>query len=334
MRDSLEKKVPAELWQRDPSAAWLAATWRMLKKEDEAKKLIAIHRKARAGAPRNWDWSYYYESDLTREAMTFTVLCRHFPEIAGTFGYDDLRPITEPIEKGDFHTLSAAWSVLALKSYAGLAKASGVKAGIAELTGADAKVLVEPRAGIAAAKLTSTGAVARFLLTRPDDSPKVGAWYQAIETGFDRVLPAVADAHGIEVFREILDENGDVVANAKTGETLTVRLRIRNLSTTAQPHIALSELLPGAFDFAPQGEENALKPGLGTLHGAEYVDVREDRALIFCDLAHDETKTFEYSVRPTCAGTFITPSAYAESMYDRAVNSRGVAGKFTVLPRE
>ena len=334
MRDFIEKKVPAELWQRDPSAAWLAATWRMLKKEDEAKKLITIHRKARAGAPRNWDWSQYYESDLTREAMTFTVLCRHFPEIAGTFGYDDLRPITEPIEKGDFHTLSAAWSVLALKSYAGLVKDSGVKAGIAELVGADAKTLVEPRAGIATAKLASGGAVARFFLTRPDDSPKVGAWYQAIETGIVRALPTVADAHGIEVFREILDEKGDAATMAKVGETLLIRLRIRNVSTTAQPHVALSELLPGAFDFAPQGEAHALKPGLGALPGAEYVDVREDRALIFCNLAHEETKTFEYSVRPTCAGAFTIPPAYAESMYDRAVNSRGVAGKFTVLPRE
>jgi uncharacterized protein YfaS (alpha-2-macroglobulin family) len=334
MRDYLEKKVPAELWQRDPSAAWLAATWRMLKKEDEAKKLIAIHRKARAGAPRNWDTSWYYETDLTREAMTFTVICRHFPEIAGTFGYDDLKPITDPIAKGDFHTLSAAWSVLALKSYAALVKESGVKAGIAEVTAAGAKVLAAPGAGIVSAKFPTAGGVARFLLTRPDGATKVGAWYQAIETGFDRVLPAAADAHGIEVFREILDEGGDVATMAKTGETLTVRLRVRNVSTTAQPHIAVSELLPGAFDFAPQGEENALKPGLGTLPGAEYVDVREDRALIFCDLAHDETKTFEYSVRPTCAGAFIIPPAYAESMYDRAVNSRGLAGKFTVLPRE
>jgi uncharacterized protein YfaS (alpha-2-macroglobulin family) len=262
------------------------------------------------------------------------VLCRHFPEIAGTFGYDDLRPITEPIEHGHFHTLSAAWSVLALKSYAALAKDSGVKAGIAEVTGAEVKVLVEPRAGIATAKLATGGGIARFLLTRPDNSPKVGAWYQAIETGFDRALPAVADAHGIEVFREILDEKGDVATMAKTGETLVVRLRIRNISTTAQPHVALSELLPGAFDFAPQGEAHALKPGLGTLPGAEYVDVREDRALIFCDLGPDQTKTFEYSVRPTCAGAFIIPPAYAESMYDRTVNSRGVAGKFTVLPRE
>ncbi|MEO6755513.1 MAG: alpha-2-macroglobulin family protein, partial [Chthoniobacteraceae bacterium] len=249
MRDFLEKKVPAELWQRDPSAAWLAATWRMLKKEDEAKKLIAIHRKARAGAPKNWDRSYYYESNLTREAMTFTVLCRHFPEIAGTFGYDDLRPITEPLENGDFHTLSAAWSVLALKSYATLAKASGVKAGIAELTGATAKTLVEARAGIVSAKLAPGGGVARFFLTRPDDAAKVGAWYQAIETGFDRALPAVADAHGIEVVREILDEAGEVATMAKVGETVTIRLRVRNVSTTAQPHIALSELLPGAFDF-------------------------------------------------------------------------------------
>jgi len=334
MRDFLEKKVPAELWQRDPSAAWLAATWRMLKKEDEAKKLIAIHRKARAGAPKNWDRSYYYESELTREAMTFTVLCRHFPEIAGTFGHDDLRPITEPLENGDFHTLSAAWSVLALKSYATLAKASGVKAGIAELTGASAKTLVEARAGIVSAKLAPGGGVARFFLTRPDDAAKVGAWYQAIETGFDRALPAVADAQGIEVFREILDEKGDAATMAKVGETLRIRLRVRNVSKTPQPHIVLSELLPGAFDFAPQGEAHALKPGLNTLAGAEYVDLREDRALIFCDLANDETKTFEYSVRPTCAGAFTLPPAYAESMYDRAVNARGVAGKFTVLPRE
>ena len=334
MRDSLEKKVPAELWQRDPSAAWLAATWRMLKKEDEAKRLIAAHRKARALPPPHSYWTWYYESELTREAMTFTVLCRHFPEIAGTFGYDDLRPITEPIEKGDFHTLSAAWSVLALKSYAGLAKASGVRAGIAEVVGADAKTLAEPRAGMVTAKFASGGGVARFFLTRPDDAPKVGAWYQAIETGFDRVLPAVADAHGIEVFREILDERGDAAAMAKVGETLLIRVRVRNLSSTAQPHLALSELLPGAFDFAPQGEAHALKPGLRALPGAEYVDVREDRALIFCDLAQGETKTFEYSVRPTCAGAFTIPPAYAESMYDRAVNSRGMAGKFTVLPRE
>ncbi len=338
MRDFIEAKVPAALWQRDPSAAWLAATWRLLKKDDEAKKLIAAHRKARAVAPDNdekqWWRNYYYESTLTREAMTFTVLCRHFPEIAGTFGYDELRPITEMLERGDFHTLSAAWSVMALKAYAGLTKASGVKAGIAEVVGADAKMIIEPRAGLVSARLSNSKTTARFILTRPDAAMRLGAWYQTIETGFDHVLPAEAEARDIEVFREILDEQGDVTAMAKVGETLRIRVRVRNISKSAQPHLALSELLPGAFDFAPAGEAHALRPGLAALPGAEYVDVREDRALLFCDLAENETKTFEYSIRPTCAGTFIVPPAYAESMYDRAVRSRGVATKFTVLPRE
>ena len=338
MRDSLDAKVPKELWQRDPSAAWLAATWRLLKKDDEAKKLIALHRSARAAEQslheNRWWWDYYYETRLTREAMTFTVLCRHFPEIAGNFGYDELRPITESLERGDFHTLSAAWTVMALKSYAGLAKASGVQAGISEVTGADAKILAGPRAGMTTAKLASGGGVARFFLTRPDNSPRIGAWYQAVETGFDRALPAKAEARDIEVFRQILDEHGNAAEMAKVGETLRIRVRVRNISKTAQPHLAVTELLPGAFDFAPAGEDRALRPGLGTLPGTEYVDVREDRALLFCDLAENETKTFEYSIRPTCAGSFTVPPAYAESMYDRAVRSRGFAAKFTVLPRE
>jgi uncharacterized protein YfaS (alpha-2-macroglobulin family) len=163
---------------------------------------------------------------------------------------------------------------------------------------------------------------------------RLGAWYQTIETGFDRVLPTKAEARDIEIFREILDEHGNVTDMAKVGETLRIRVRVRNISKTAQLHLALTELLPGAFDFAPAGEDRALRPGLGTLPGTEYVDVREDRALLFCDLAERETKMFEYSIRPTCAGSFVVPPAYAESMYDRAVRSRGVAAKFTVLPRE
>ena len=146
-------------------------------------------------------------------------------------------------------------------------------------------------------------------------------------------MPAVKSV--AEVRRKLAaDKQVALDTIAKVGETLRIRVRLRNVSKTAQPNLAVSELLPGAFDFAPQGIGHALKPGLRTLAGAEYVDLREDRALIFCDLGNDETKTFEYSVRPTCAGTFTLPPSLVESMYDRAVSGRGVAGKFTVLPRE
>jgi len=338
MRDLLDAKVPKELWRRDPSAAWLAATWRLLKMEDEAKKLIALHRTARAAEKRGQadsSWAaYFHESSLTREAMTFAVLCRHFPEIAGTLGYDELRPITEAVERGDFHTLSAAWTVMALKSYSALAKAGGVQAGIAELINGEAKQIAAPRAGMLSMKIAPAAGGVRFLLARNDAAPAFGAWYQTIETGFERTRAAEPNARGLEVTREVLDEKDQVTDVAKVGETLRIRVSIRNISKSAQAHLAVSELLPGAFDFAPAGEEHALRPGLGTLVGAEYVDVREDRALLFCDLGENETRTFEYSVRPTCAGTFSVPPSLVESMYDRTVRGRGVAGKFTAVPRE
>ncbi len=338
LRDFLDTKIPRELWQRDPSAAWLAASWRLLKKDDEAKKLIALHRAAlatdRREHPTHWWSSDYYESPLTREAVTFTVLCRHFPEIATTFGYDDLRPITEAVERGDFHTLSAAWTVLALKSYSTLAKSGAVKAGILEIVNGEAKQLAAPRAGMQTAKVSPQASAVRFALERNAGAAALGAWHQTIETGFERTQATEPLSRGLEVVREFLDEKENAVDTAKVGETLLVRVTIRNVSKVAQPHLAVSELLPGAFDFAPAGEEHALRPGLGTLDGTEYVDVREDRALLFCDLGENETQTFTYAVRPTCAGTFSVPPSLVESMYDRTVRGRGVTGKFTVVPRE
>jgi hypothetical protein len=103
--------------------------------------------------------------------MTFAVLCRHFPEIAGTLGYDELRPITEAVERGDFHTLSAAWTVMALKSYSALAKSGGVQAGIAELINGEAKQIAAPRAGVLTMKIAPAAGGVRFRLARNDAAP-------------------------------------------------------------------------------------------------------------------------------------------------------------------
>ena len=90
------------------------------------------------------------------------------------------------------------------------------------------------------------------------------------------------------------------------------------------------DLFPSGFDLAPDG----LKPGLRAIAGAEYVDVREDRATFFTSLAAGESRTFEYPIRPTCAGTFAMPPAFAENMYDRAIHGAGVTGTVTVNSRE
>jgi alpha-2-macroglobulin len=169
----------------------------------------------------------------------------------------------------------------------------------------------------------------RFLLNVPKGGPDLGAWYQTLEAGYARALPSVAQTSGLELTREFLNEKNQPVTTAKVGETLKLRLRVRNVNAKEQTHLALIDLLPGGFDNAP----DALKPGLGS-QGADYVDVREDRNLFFTGLGAGASREFMWEVRPGVAGTFAIPPAFGEAMYDRGVHGNGAAGKFTVLPRE
>lgn len=325
LRDSLTQ-ISKDEWVGDNSAAWLAATLRLLKKDDEAMKLITAHWKALRES-KAVDSARFYESPLSRSAQSFVVICRHFPEIAGTFGYDDLRLVTEPIGDGRFHTLGAAWSVLAIRAYADLATESGIKVGISE-TGAIAKNFAPPGIGLVTGKFTPEATALQFSLSRPDGAPDLGAWYQVLEAGFGKSVPTVAETKGLEVTRLFGTEPGAPVL-AKVGDTLRMRVRVRNVNALAQTHIAVNDLFPAGFDIAP----DSLKPGLGSA-GAEYVDVREDRALFFTSLRPGESKTFDYSMRATCAGTFAVPPPFAENMYDRAIHGTGVAATVTVAPRQ
>ena len=333
LQDFMEAKVPEHLWHRDSTAAWLAATWRLLKKESAAKPLIEAHRaELKKPLPKNWEYGYYYyTSRLTREATAFTILCRHFPEIAKTLTYEEMKPLTEMIEQADFHTLSAAWSVQALKAYSDLATDNGVKAGIASVQGQDVKVLGEPQAG--QLKVTVPEGIARFFFS--EGAPEgLGAWFQTIEKGYAKNLPAEPSSMHIEVQRELVDGDGQAVTQGKLGETLFAKITIRNLTKTALPNLAITEMLPGGFEFAPPGEPDSLRPGLNSRQGTDYIDLREDRALIYLGLRPQGSLSLKYALRPTCAGTFVVPPPYAEDMYEAKVHANGATGKIIIFPRE
>ncbi len=332
LQDFLEAKVPKELWHRDSTTAWLASTWRLLKKESAAVPLIKAHRSAlKAPLPPHWSYGYYYyNSRLANEATAFTVLCRHFPEIAKKLTYDEMKPLTEMIELGDFNTLSAAWSVQALKAYSDLVATQGVKAGIASVDGKDVKVLAEPAMGQLQVKVPE--GMVRFFFDK--DAPEgLGAWYQTIEKGFAKNLPEKASSTHIEVLRELVDEAGQPVTQGKLGQTLFAKLTIRNLTKTDMPNLAITEMLPGGFEFAPPGEPDSLRPGLATRQGTDYIDIREDRALIYLGLRAEGSLTLRYALRPTCPGTFVVPPPYAEDMYEAKVRANGAVGHLIVLPR-
>ena len=241
-----------------------------------------------------------------------------------------MKPLTKMIEQGDFHTLSAAWSIQALKAYADLVESSGVKAGVASVQGADVKVLGAPAKGQVQVKVPE--GLARFFFA--EGSPVgLGAWYQTIEKGFAKELPKEASSKHIEVLREFVDAEDQPVTQGKLGETIFAKLTIRNLTRTDLPNLAITEMLPGGFELAAPGEPHSLRPGLVTRQGTGYIDIREDRALIYLGLGSDKSLTLKYALRPTCAGTFVVPPPYAEDMYEAKVRANGAAGKITVFAR-
>lgn len=61
-----------------------------------------------------------------------------------------------------------------------------------------------------------------------------------------------------------------------------------------------------------------------------YIDVRDDR-VVFYGMARRDVGTFVYRVRATNAGTFKTPPAYAEGMYETTLQGRGKVGQLEIV---
>ena len=152
-----------------------------------------------------------------------------------------------------------------------------------------------------------------------------GAFFQVIEAGFDREIPAKPVAAGLEVYRELLDKNHKPVAQTKLGEPVHVRLHLRTTQDAPVTNVAIIDLLPGGFEVVG----SSLQPGVSTISGVDYVDVREDRAVFFAT-ATEHALEINYQIKPDNRGEFVVPPVFAGSMYDRKVKALGVGGHITV----
>ena len=130
---------------------------------------------------------------------------------------------------------------------------------------------------------------------------------------------------GLEVYRELLDKSGNPVTSTTLGDVITVRLRVRSLRPESVSNVALVDLLPGGFEVVG----TSLSPGISSINGVDYVEVREDRAVFFATIPK-ETLEITYQIKSCNRGNFVVPPVFAESMYDRNVKARGLGGKISV----
>jgi hypothetical protein len=65
----------------------------------------------------------------------------------------------------------------------------------------------------------------------------------------------------------------------------------------------------------------------------QYMDIRDDRLLLFTELKRNQTKDFYYLLRVVNQGTYQLPVIGAEAMYDQEYHSYHGAGVVKVLQR-
>jgi len=332
LREKLDDKYQKE-WLSDLTAAYLAASYQLLKQERLAASLIdpPLQELGKTGSPFRYE-SYY--DPLVRDTQVLYLVSRHFPARARTLAASALADMIRPIQRGHFHTLSAAYTILALDAYATTVGAGALgKLSITEI-GRDgaARPLTVPNHLVPRSAFSPNAAALRFA-----NGESITTFYSVTESGFDRTPPAGELRSGFEVFREYLDANGEPTTSVQLGEEIIVRLRFRAIDRTV-PDAALTDLLPGGFEPvltpnpvpAGSGARGWVNPlGGGGTWLAEFADIREERVVLYGTVGSGMGE-FTYRIRATNVGRFVAPPAYGESLYERTIRARSLPGRITV----
>jgi alpha-2-macroglobulin len=322
----------APAWKTDLAAAYVAATYRLMQRNDVAERILkdvpwSTQRRDAA------DETYY--DPLTHDAQLLYLVARHFPERAAAVPPIALEAIGRAVTSNRVNSLSAAYTLLALDAFARTATPSA-RLAIAEI-GKDgtARQLTLPGGAIPRVAIAESAAQVQF--SKQGSSP---AYYSIDESGFDRRPPAVDVSRGIEIIREFIDDKGNPLSRVTVGQEFFVRLRLRATRRDRVDQVAVVDLFPGGVESVmevqapPDTSTAAVDPALMRQRAAAaalpvgvpgksdwlpyHVDVRDDRLVLY-GTATKGVSTFVYRVRATNAGRFQTPPAFAEGMYDRTI---------------
>ena len=110
-------------WNDDIAAVYEAATYALLKNQDQADALIKQFHLANGEASLAAGGSRLRRRLGPRRAVHLSALACNFPERLKTLTQDDLMTLAYPIINYDFNTVSSAEAILALDAYGRAMKA-------------------------------------------------------------------------------------------------------------------------------------------------------------------------------------------------------------------
>jgi uncharacterized protein YfaS (alpha-2-macroglobulin family) len=323
-----------KVWREDIVAAYLAAAYKLMKQDALANQSIA---RVSFGAHADVD---RWHEPMATDSMLLYLLSRHFPERLNRLPDDVLDTLVARVKNGEYDSLSAATTILALDAYASATAAPGsVRLAIqATLVDKSTQALPLPAGLFPSVEFPADTRSLDF-----SSDAEVRSFYLVTDSGFDLKPTTQTMSQGLEIVREYLTSEGKPADKIKVGDEITVHLKFRAIDRERIDDAVLVDLLPGGFDLvipsAPPAEQQG---GPGRSAGCiclflltrpagfpDFADLREDRVVLYGQ-ATNQVEEFSYKIKATNAGKFAVPSAFGESMYDPKVRARSAAGQLVV----
>jgi uncharacterized protein YfaS (alpha-2-macroglobulin family) len=309
-------------WRGTSIATFLAATFRQLQMDVEARALLEKPGQVWTNGRLPWPLS----SAAIHGSIYAWLSSKHFERDTWLSPLDTVLGVSAMIDAQEFTSFSSAFALLGLS-------ATGEK--LAENQRERLRILAE-RSGAGEEPLPLIGE--RIL--KADVPVETSAlhyegrsgeiyFYGLSETGFDRVA-AEPYAAGLTIDRELRNDQGTKTDSYGLQDKLEVTLFLK--ASEPLERMAVLELVPGGFeiDLGEDGlaSRKSLRQGPNTWE-PEFIDIQEDR-IVFFGTVPEGTATFTYRLKPLSRGRFTFAAPYAEGMYDPAKRFLGSAGTVEV----
>jgi uncharacterized protein YfaS (alpha-2-macroglobulin family) len=312
-------------WEQDIAAAWLAASYKLMREDHDAQRAIA--QLGFIAVPK-WE---IYDDPMTRNGFLLYVLSKHFPERLPDLAPGALEDLANNINTGMYHSLSAGTTLLGLNAYVAATHAdTAPQLAIREiLRDKTVRPLELPATLMPKVAFSDAARALRF-----SSGTDFNDFYLVNQSGFDPTPPREAIVKGFEILREYTDDAGHPLTQVKMGEQVAVHLKYRAVADNATiAQVALVDLLPGGFELVvPTGNPGACSfcSAGYTAPALTFADPREDRVVFYGSLTSGVQEVI-YRIKATNIGKYTIPPAYGEAMYDRNVVARSIAGTIEVL---
>jgi alpha-2-macroglobulin len=201
-----------------------------------------------------------------------------------------------------------------------------------------------------AAKLTATiragdkeftykGGTERFGLEAFGKSVSIAAkgegrlYYSIVSEGIRKDGAVRLEDKNLQIRREYFTRSGQPVdlSAVRRNDLMVVKLTLSS-SVAQLENVAVADLLPAGFEIEnPRITETTRYAFIRNAATAEYLDVRDDRLLLYTSFrGGNRQQVFYYMVRAVTQGRFQLPAVVAEAMYDGEYYSASGAGTVVI----